>query len=243
MSTKQKNHKDFVSDCSTTSCYSNRTLTAKFTATTLVPILTISIVDKDLDERGGSLGELNCGEVEERVSGGYLTRSYKIYTPDYVTAIPGNNNQFLGWYDKSGKLISTRNYLDDREVDDYRQQHIYASFSGEANPDGAPSQVTIRLSSSTGGATGGKGKIGFSSGSLSYTSQTKTVKYGEEVTIYAEGDEIVGDYSVTHYYCIGFYLDSGAAIKTFSDTNRLHSYTFTATKDMDISADWKKYDY
>ena len=84
---------------------------------------------------------------------------------------------------------------------------------------------------------------GFSSGSLSYTSQTKTVKYGEEVTIYAEGDEIVGDYSVTHYYCIGFYLDSGAAIKTFSDTNRLHSYTFTATKDMDISADWKKYDY
>lgn len=158
-------------------------------------------------------------------------------------AIPGNNNQFLGWYDKSGKLISTRNYLDDREVDDYRQQHIYASFSGEANPDGAPSQVTIRLSSSTGGATGGKGKIGFSSGSLSYTSQTKTVKYGEEVTIYAEGDEIVGDYSVTHYYCIGFYLDSGTAIKTFSDTNRLHSYTFTATKDMDISADWKKYDY
>ena len=64
-----------------------------------------------------------------------------------------------------------------------------------------------------------------------------------KVTIYAEGDEIVGDYSVTHYYCIGFYLDSGAAIKTFSDTNRLHSYTFTATKDMDISADWKKYDY
>ena len=196
-----------------------------------------------MDERGGSLGELDYGEVEERVSGGYLTRSYKIYTPDYVMAIPGNNNQFLGWYDKSGKLISTRNYLDDREVDDYRQQHIYASFSGQANPNGAPSQVTIKLYSSAGGASGGKGKVGFSAGSLSYSAQTKTVKYGEEITIYAEGDEIVGDYSVTHYYCTGFYLDSGAAIKTFSDTNRLHSYTFTATRNMDISADWRKYDY
>lgn len=97
--------------------------------------------------------------------------------------------------------------------------------------------------SSAGGASGGKGKVGFSAGSLSYSVQTKTVKYGEEITIYAEGDEIVGDYSVTHYYCTGFYLDSGAAIKTFSDTNRLHSYTFTATRDMDISADWRKYDY
>lgn len=195
------------------------------------------------DPRPGDGGTIPGDPFAAAYPRGVRTVTYKIYTPDYVMAIPGNNNQFLGWYDKSGKLISTRNYLDDREVDDYRQQHIYASFSGEANPDGAPSQVTIRLSSSTGGTTGGKGKIGFSSGSLSYTSQTKTVKYGEEVTIYAEGDEIVGDYSVTHYYCIGFYLDSGAAIKTFSDTNRLHSYTFTATKDMDISADWKKYDY
>lgn len=104
-------------------------------------------------------------------------------------------------------------------------------------------ELPDQLYSSAGGASGGKGKVGFSAGSLSYSAQTKTVKYGEEITIYAEGDEIVGDYSVTHYYCTGFYLDSGAAIKTFSDTNRLHSYTFTATRNMDISADWRKYDY
>ncbi|MCB7406745.1 InlB B-repeat-containing protein, partial [Bacteroides uniformis] len=39
---------------------SNRTLTARFTATApSSPILTVSIVDENLDERGGSLGELD----------------------------------------------------------------------------------------------------------------------------------------------------------------------------------------
>ena len=164
--------------------------------------------------------------------------------PQSILAVPDKNNEFLGWYDENGAQIATSKYLDDRVFDDYRQQHIYASFSGQATPDGSPSQITIKLySSKADGTIGGKGKIGFSSGSLSYTSQTKTVNYGDNVTIYAEGDELVGDYNVTHYYCTGFYLDSGAAIKTFSDINRMHSYTFTAREDMDISADWRKYDY
>ncbi|WP_420022305.1 InlB B-repeat-containing protein, partial [Bacteroides uniformis] len=39
---------------------SNRTLTAKFTAIAAPePVLTVSIVDENLDERGGSLGELD----------------------------------------------------------------------------------------------------------------------------------------------------------------------------------------
>ena len=228
---------------------SNRTLTAKFTATLPPePILSISIVDKEFDERGGSLGHLDYGEVEERVSGGYLVRTYKIFadkngdTPNFVTATPDNSNQFLGWYDQNRNLISNRPYLDNREIDDYRRLLIYASFSGQATPDGAPSQVTIKLySSKADGSLGGKGKVGFSSGSLSYTTQTKVVGYGEKVTIYAEGDEIVGDYTTTHYYCTGFFLDSGAALKNFFDNARLQSYTFTATRDMDISAGWEKY--
>lgn len=201
-----------------------------------------------MDGRGGSLGELDYGEVEERVSGGYLVRTYKIYEDEYgylperIYATSTGNGEFIGWY-QNGKLFSSSPVLIDQDIDYLRGTHICAAFSGQANPDGAPSQVTIKLYSSAGGASGGKGKVGFSAGSLSYSTQTKTVKYGEEITIYAEGDEIVGDYSVTHYYCTGFYLDSGAAIKTFSDTNRLHSYTFTATRNMDISADWRKYDY
>jgi hypothetical protein len=201
-----------------------------------------------LDERGGSLGELDYGEIEERVSGGYLVRTYKIYEDEYgylperIYAASTGNGEFIGWY-QNGKLFSSSPVLIDQDIDYLRGTHICAAFSGQASPDGAPSQVTIKLYSSAGGASGGKGKVGFSAGSLSYSAQTKTVKYGEEVTIYAEGDEIVGDYSVIHYYCTGFYLDSGAAIKTFSDTNRLHSYTFTVTRDMDISADWKRYDY
>ena len=228
---------------------SNRTLTARFTATVpSSPILTVSIVDENLDERGGSLGELDYGEVEERTSGAYLIRTYKIYEDEYgylperIYATSTGNGEFIGWY-QNGKLFSSSPVLIDQDIDYLRGAHICAAFSGQANPDGAPSQVTIKLYSSAGGASGGKGKVGFSAGSLSYSTQTKTVKYGEEITIYAEGDEIVGDYSVTHYYCTGFYLDSGAAIKTFSDTNRLHSYTFTATRNMDISADWRKYDY
>ena len=201
-----------------------------------------------MDERGGSLGELDYGEVEERTSGAYLIRTYKIYEDEYgylperIYATSTGNGKFIGWY-QNGSLFSSSPELIDQDIDYLRGAHICAAFSGQASPDGAPSQVTIKLYSSAGGASGGKGKVGFSAGSLSYSAQTKTVKYGEEVTIYAEGDEIVGDYSVIHYYCTGFYLDSGAAIKTFSDTNRLHSYTFTVTRDMDISADWKRYDY
>lgn len=208
------------------------------------PILYITIVDDQLDERGGSLGYLDSGEVEETVSGGYLTRTYKIYAdsygnaPQWVKAIPGNSNQFLGWYDRSGNKISSSEYFIDQEIDMYRQQHIYASFSGQANPDGAPSQVTISL-----GTNGGHGKVGFSYGNLTSTRQTKTFKYGDKVTIYAEGDEVqLDDYNTTYYYCVGFLIDGGGTLKTFSDNARLHSYTFTATRDIAVSASWKKYE-
>ena len=198
-----------------------------------------------MDERGGSLGELDYGEVEERTSGAYLIRTYKIYEDEYgylperIYATSTGNGKFIGWY-QNGSLFSSSPELIDQDIDYLRGAHICAAFSG--NPAGIPSQVTIKLYSSSGSITGGKGKVGFSPSNLSL-SQTKTVNYGEEVTIYAEGDEIVGDYDVTHYYCTGFYLDSGVALKTFSDIERLHSYTFTATRNMDISADWKKYNY
>lgn len=228
---------------------SNRTMTAKFTVKA-DPILYVTIVDKDLDERGGSLGYLDSGEMEERVSGGYLIRSYKIYAEEdgnmrsTLKAMPESDNKFLGWYDQNRNLIFTSPNFDDQDVDMYRQQHIYAAFSGEATPDGAPSQVTIKLYANKANSTmGGKGKVGFSSGSLSYTTQTKVVKYGEKITIYAEGDEMqIDDYNTTYYYCVGFYLNSGASLTTYTDNIRLHSYTFIATRDMDISAGWKKYD-
>lgn len=208
------------------------------------PILYVTIVDDQLDERGGSLGYLDSGEMTESVSGGYLIRSYKIYMdnngnlPQWVKAIPGNSNQFLGWYSKSGTQISSSEYFLDQEIDMYRHQHIYASFSGQAAPDGAPSQVTIKLS-----ANGGHGKVGFSLSNTSYTLQTKVVNYGEKVTIYAKGDEVqVDDYTTTYYYCTGFYLNSGASLTTFSDIAGLQSYTFTATRDIAVYASWKKYE-
>lgn len=149
----------------------------------------------------------------------------------------------MGWYDSNGAVISTSTDFEERDMDAYRKQHIYAAFSGESKPADAPETVTIKLySNKAGGSLGGKGKVGFSLGNLSYA-ETKVVKYGETVTVYAEGDERVGDYNVSHYFCIGFYLDSGAVLKTYTDYERLHSYTFAATRDMDISADWGKYDY
>lgn len=224
---------------------SNRTLTAKFTVIVVPdPILYVHITDEMLDERGGSLGYLDSGEVEEIVSGGYLTRTYKIYAdsygnaPQWINAKPGSNNQFLGWYDRSGNKISSSTYFYDQDIDAYRQQHIYASFSGQANPDDAPSQVTISLSTN-----GGHGKIGFSYSNLTSTIQTKTFKYGDKVTIYAEGDELqLDDYNVTYYYCTGFLIDGGGTLKTFSDNARLHSYTFTATRDITVYASWKQYE-
>lgn len=219
----------------------NRTLTAKFKQAD--PILYVTIVDDQLDERDGSLGYLDSGEMTESVSGGYLIRSYKIYMdnngnlPQWVKAIPGNRNQFLGWYDQNRNLIFTYPTFVDQDIDMYRQQHIYASFSGQAAPDGAPSQVTIKIS-----ANGGHGKVGFSLGSVSYTTQTKVVGYGEKVTIYAKGDEVqVDEYNTTYYYCTGLYLGSGAALKTFSDIVGLQSYTFTATRDIEILPRWEKY--
>lgn len=218
-------------------------MTAKFSVKA-DPILYVTIVDRDLDERGGSLGYLDSGEMEERISGGYLVRTYKIYAEEdgnmrsTLRALPESDNKFLGWYDQNGNLIFTSPNFDDQDVDRYRQQHIYASFSGEAAPDGAPSQVTIKIS-----ANGGDGKVGFSLGSVSYILQTKVVKYGEKVTIYAEGDEVqIDDYNTTYYYCTGFYLNSGASLTTFSDNAILHSYTFTATRDIEILPRWKKYE-
>lgn len=229
--------------------YPNRTFTAKFKAKA-DPILYVTIVDKGLDERGGSLGYLDSGEIEECVSGGYLIRTYKIYAEEdgnmrsTLKALPESDNKFLGWFDQNRNLIFTSSNFDDQDVDRYRQQHIYASFSGEAIPDGAPSQVTIKLyANKVDGTMRGKGKVGFSPGSLSYITQTKVVKYGEKVTIYAEGDEVqIDDYNTTYYYCVGFYLNSGTSLTTYTDNIRLHSYTLTATRDVDISAGWKKYD-
>ena len=226
---------------------SNRTLTAKFV--NAAAILYIHIVDETLDVRGGSLGYLADYDGQELTNytdqwvGGYQTRVYTFYKPMNTEAIPYGKNEFLGYYESYGSLIDENPTIDESDMGLIFEpgQHIYASFSGEATPGGTPSQVTIRLDNTDGSPKGGKGKVGFSPSNLSL-SQTKTVNYGEEVTIYAEGDEIVGDYNVTHYYCTGFYLDSGSALKTFSDNARLHSYTFTATRDMDISAIWKKYE-
>ena len=69
------------------------------------------------------------------------------------------------------------------------------------------------------------------------------MNYGEEVTIYAEGDEIVGDYDVTHYYCTGFYDATGTCLKSYTDENPQRSYTFRATANIDLQPIWDYRDY
>lgn len=119
-------------------------------------------------------------------------------------------------------------------------QHIYASFSGQPKPNDTEKDVTIKLHTSRpGGVMRGNGRIGFSLDNLTYDAQSMVVKYGEQVTVYAEGDEFqVDDYNTSYYYCVGFYSESNDVLKTFTDDNILHRYTFTATGDMEISAGW-----
>lgn len=128
--------------------YSNRTLTAKFTPTAAPsPILSISIVDENLDERGGSLGELDYGEVEERVSGGYLVRTYKIYADEYgnaperIYATPANGSKFIGWY-KNGSLFESSSELIDQDIDYLRGSHICAAFQSKSNQNIIEAQVS-----------------------------------------------------------------------------------------------------
>lgn len=121
-------------------------------------------------------------------------------------------------------------------------QHIYASFSGQPKPNDTEKEVTIILHASRpGGVMRGNGRIGFSLDNLTYGLQSTVVKYGEQVTVYAEGDEFqVDEYNTSYYYCVGFYSESNSTLKSFTDDNIRHSYTFTATKDMEISAGWQK---
>ena len=94
----------------------------------------------ELDERGGSLGELDYGEVEERVSGGYLVRTYKIYEDEYgylperIYATSTGNGEFIGWY-QNGKLFSSSPELIDQDIDYLRGAHICAAFSGQTSTE------------------------------------------------------------------------------------------------------------
>ena len=66
---------------------------------------------------------------------------------------------------------------------------------------------------------------------MSYSKQSKTVNYGEEVTVYALGDtrETSDAYIFRHYYCTGFYDATGTCLKSYTDENPQRSYTFRAT--------------
>lgn len=71
---------------------------------------------------------------------------------------------------------------------------------------------------------------------MSYSKQSKTVNYGEEVTVYALGDtrETSDAYIFRHYYCTGFYDATGTCLK---------SYTFRATANIDLQPIWDYRDY
>ena len=93
-----------------------------------------------MDERGGSLGELDYGEVEERVSGGYLVRTYKIYEDEYgylperIYATSTGNGKFIGWY-QNGSLFSSSPEIIDQDIDYLRGAHICAAFSGQTSTE------------------------------------------------------------------------------------------------------------
>lgn len=92
MSTKQKNHKYFVSDCSTTSCYSNRTLTAKFHISAKHRVTVLSSV-------GGSTSPTGTIEVAD---GEYVD----------FTASPNSGFKFDRWEIVSGNMA----FWDEREL-------------------------------------------------------------------------------------------------------------------------------
>ena len=80
---------------------------------------------------------------------------------------------------------------------------------------------------------------------MSYSKQSKTVNYGEEVTVYALGDtrETSDAYIFRHYYCTGFYDATGTCLKSYTDENPQRSYTFRATANIDLQPIWYYRDY
>ncbi len=127
--------------------------------------------------------------------------------PKKVVAVPQNGFTWLGWYDKSGKLISTKTeYIFNVDTPSSEIVAHWASYSVSLNKN-----------------NNNAGKIGFSTDDMStQNTLSQRIVYGDEVTIYASTNN--------GYTWLGWYKgdekvsDEQTYVFTMSDSN----FAFTA---------------